>query len=272
MNQQYDEMLIDLLEKRAVYGLTEEEQKQLDELEGRDDMSFELTASAITLAELGHIEEMPANLRAKLVADANEFFVEHSENKAVAEPLMETSEPRLGILSWLGWALAAAAIIALAINVWLTRTEAPRQIVRPIETPTPPPKQLTPEQMREQLLTSGTELAQAEIGPGTVKEIAPAGDFVWSDEKQVGYVRVSGLPKNDPTKQTYELWIFDETQDPKTPINGGTFDVSADGEVVVPIDASLHVKNPKVFAISIEKPGGVVVPGTRIAALAKRAT
>jgi anti-sigma-K factor RskA len=272
MNQQYDEILIDLLEKRAVYGLTEDEQKQLDELEGRDDISFELTASAITLAELGHVEEMPASLRAKLVADANEFFAAQSQESVVSTPSTETSEPRMGIWSWLGWALAGAALIALILNVWLTRTNPPQQQAGPGPTPTPLPEQPTPEQMRERLLASATDLARADIGPGTVKEITPTGDFVWSDAKQAGYVRVSGLPKNDPARQTYELWVFDETQDPKTPINAGTFDVSTNGEVIIPIGASLRVKNPKAFAISIEKPGGVVVPGNRIAALAKRAT
>jgi len=37
------------------------------------------------------------------------------------------------------------------------------------------------------------------------------------------------------------------------------FDVSADGEVRVAIDAKLEVGEPYMFAITLEKPGGVVV-------------
>jgi anti-sigma-K factor RskA len=271
MNQQYDEMLIDLLEKRAVYGLTDDEQRQLEEFEEKNDISFDVTASAITLAELGQIDEMPANLRAKLVADANEFFAERPERPHILETKAEAENAQTGILTWLGWAFAAAALIALIANIWLTRVGAPPQIVGPLATPSP--EQLTPEQMRQRLISSATDLARADIGAGNVKEIAPTGDIVWSDAKQAGYVRVKGLPKNDPTKQSYQLWIFDETQDPKTPIDGGVFNVSADGEVIIPINAKLQVKNPKLFAITIEKPGGVVVSKQeKVASLAKRAT
>ena len=110
----------------------------------------------------------------------------------------------------------------------------------------------------------------AQWGKGNVPGIADvSGDVVWSDEKQAGYVRVKGLPKNDVSKETYQLWIFDETQDPKTPIDGGTFNIDSDGETIIEIDARLKAKNPSLFAVTIEKPGGVVVSGRgRIAALA----
>ena len=83
--------------------------------------------------------------------------------------------------------------------------------------------------------------------------------MVWSDDKQSGYMTFKGLEANDVSKEQYQLWIFDETQDEATPIDGGVFDVSSDGEVTVPIDAKLEVKKPKLFAVTVEKPGGVVV-------------
>jgi len=86
-----------------------------------------------------------------------------------------------------------------------------------------------------------------------------SGDVVWSDAKQTGYLKLKGLPVNDANKEAYQLWIFDETQSDKTPIDGGVFNVTADGEVVIPIDAKLRARNPKAFAITIEQPGGVVV-------------
>ena len=37
------------------------------------------------------------------------------------------------------------------------------------------------------------------------------------------------------------------------------FDVTKDGEVIIPIDAKLAVASPAAFAITVERPGGVVV-------------
>ncbi|HEY2865902.1 MAG TPA: anti-sigma factor [Pyrinomonadaceae bacterium] len=271
MSQQSDDLLIDLLEKRAVYGLTAEEQRQLDELGGSDDLSFDRAAAAINLVELGAIDEMPANLRARLVADANDFF---AAQPAVPTPI-ETTEPArsgLGLFGWLGWATAAAAVLALVLNLWLTRAVPPAEIAGPLATPTPA-ETPGPEQMRQRLLSSATDLARADIGAGNVKDIKPTGDIVWSDAKQAGYMHVTGLPKNDPSREQYQLWIFDENQDAKTPVDGGVFDVAADGTVTVPINAKLKVRDPKMFAITIEKPGGVVVSKQeKVASLAKRET
>ena len=78
------------------------------------------------------------------------------------------------------------------------------------------------------------------------------------------------MPANDPSKATYQLWIFDQTQDKATPIDGGTFDVDANGDVVVPINPRLHATKPEMFAVTMEKPGGVVVSKReKIAVLAK---
>ena len=120
-------------------------------------------------------------------------------------------------------------------------------------------------------MRSTVEMVKANWTAGNVKEMAQiTGDVVWSDEKQAGYMRFKGLPKNDGTKETYQLWIFDKTQDKATPIDGGTFDVSSDGEVIIPINAKLKAKSPEMFAITIEKPGGVVVSKReKLAAIAK---
>lgn len=270
MSQHNDDLLFDLLEKRAVYGLTAEEEKQLEELGGADDLSFDRAVAAINLADLGTIDEMPANLHARVVADANEFFADEQPASAPVEtPAPARSGP--GLIGWLGWALAAAAVIALVFNLVVTRVSAPQQIVK--EAPTPTPEKLTPEQMRDRLINSAPDLARADIGAGNVKELKPTGDIVWSDANQTGYIHVKGLPKNDPTKEQYQLWIFDQNQDPKTPVDGGVFDVSANGEVTIPINAKLKVKNPQLFAITIEKPGGVVVSKQeKVASLAKRET
>ena len=270
MSQETQERLLDLLEKRAFYGLSPDEQRELDQLSGADDISLDLTASAINLAELVKVEPMPTHLRSKVENDADVYF----KNRVRAlRPIVRDSPAKAGsnFWAWFGWAIAAAACIALVANIYLTRTNRPDLVG--IITPTPTPALLTPEQMRQQLLSNASDLARADIGPGKMANIKPSGEIVWSDAKQAGYIHVTGLPKNDPTKEQYQLWIFDENQDPKTPVDGGVFDVTADGEVTVPINAKLKIKNPQVFAITIEKPGGVVVSKQeKVASLAKRET
>jgi hypothetical protein len=42
-------------------------------------------------------------------------------------------------------------------------------------------------------------------------------------------------------------------------VDGGVFDVPQNGEVIIPIDAKIKVQKPTLFAVTAEKPGGVVV-------------
>ena len=263
MNEEMNERMLDLLCKKAVYGLDANEEQQLTEIQrdagvADDALSFELTAAAIGMTAVDANEEMPAALRERIVADAAKHF-ESPQRESL--PIVRGSEQpvRSSIFNWLGWAFAAAACIALAFNIYYTRQQQPDK--------------LTTAQMRLRLIETAPDLARGSWGAGNVKEIVPAGDIVWSDAKQAGYMRLSGLPKNDPNQKTYQLWIFDETQSEKTPIDGGTFDVNADGEVIIPIHPKLRPRNTKMYAITIEKAGGVVVSDRKeIVALAKRET
>jgi len=278
MSENIEEVMLDLLCKKAVYGLTEQEEKQLAELQakagGKDrSSSFELTAAAIGMTGADASEELPASLRERIIADAKIHFDAQPDVRAFAStsPRLVDEPVRGSILNWVGWAVAAAACFALAINIYYTRSQNP--IVQGgIPTPTPE-ERLTPAQLRQRLIDMAPDLARGSWGAGNVKGLSPAGDIVWSDARQAGYVRLSGVPKNDPSKETYQLWIVAENQDPKTPVDGGTFDIGADGEVIIPIDAKVKVQNPQAFAITMEKPGGVPVSKQdRVAAVAKRET
>jgi anti-sigma-K factor RskA len=265
------ETMLDLLCKKAVYGLSEKEQQQLTGIQRQlgiddDSLSLEMTAAAIGMAGLDKTEEMPASLREKILADAEKHV---GVTAGVPRRIERSSDTSW--FGWMGWAFAAAASIALAFNLYYTGS--PTTVVTgPSPTPTPE-ERLTPLQMRLRLIETAPDLARGSWGAGNVKNVSPAGDIVWSDSKQAGYMRLSGLPVNDPNRETYQLWIFDETQDEATPIDGGTFDVSESGEIVVPIDAKLRPRNTKMYAITIEKPGGVVRSDRkRLVALAKRET
>ena len=72
-------------------------------------------------------------------------------------------------------------------------------------------------------------------------------------------MRFKGLAANDAKQIQYQLWIFDADRPEATPVDGGVFDVASNGEVIVPISAKLPVGKPTLFAVTIERPGGVVV-------------
>ncbi|QDV08050.1 Anti-sigma-K factor rskA [Planctomycetes bacterium Poly30] len=125
-------------------------------------------------------------------------------------------------------------------------------------------------------------LTQFQLSTPDVRQLAwqPLGDkpvkgaVFWSDDANDGFMRIQGLPVNDPSEFQYQLWIFrgsDPAAEPH-PVDGGVFDVAKNGEVIIPIDAKLGVGEASLFAVTVEKPGGVVVSGReKIVALASRA-
>ncbi|HYW51242.1 MAG TPA: anti-sigma factor, partial [Gemmatimonadaceae bacterium] len=102
--------------------------------------------------------------------------------------------------------------------------------------------------------------------------VAAGGDVVWSGRTQRGVMRFVGLQPNDRTRWQYQLWIFDKERDAKYPVDGGVFDMPAGAsEVLVPIDARVPVGDAVMFAVTVEKAGGVVVSTReRVALLAQR--
>jgi hypothetical protein len=49
--------------------------------------------------------------------------------------------------------------------------------------------------------------------PKDKRGAAASGDVVWNAAEEKGYMRISGLPPNDPDKERYQLWVFDEAGD-----------------------------------------------------------
>jgi anti-sigma-K factor RskA len=98
---------------------------------------------------------------------------------------------------------------------------------------------------------------------GATKDPAAAGvtgDVVWDPATQTGFIRFAGLTPNDPQVRQYQVWIFDGARDKRYPVDGGVFDVGADApEIVIPIHAALPIRKLAALAVTVEKPGGVVV-------------
>ena len=287
MNEKEKQKMLELLADQTLFGLSEEESAELTELKRQNPQyetneSFEIAAAAIALTNSDYEkQELPVHLREKLLAEADKIFGDSKENTAspvvpkFAEPtttqtVTETvSEPKPFGWSWLGWAFAALALIALGVNVWTTRINPKNEVVAnqpPVTTPTPEP---SIKEKREQLVASTSDIVKTQWkSPTNENEIL--GDIVWSNSKQKGYVRFNDLPVNNADEETYQLWIVDAERNEKTPVSGGVFNVAKSGEVIIPIDASLKIKKPKQFAVTKEKPGGVMVSDLgKVVAVAK---
>lgn len=279
------EKLFELLCDEVMFGLAEQDLEELRRLreefpQFKNDISFEKAAAVISLSNLDVQEMLPHNLKAGILQDADKHFdsiigSKQADNMKENTPVGVISNTEIlepagsSFMNWLGWGIAALACIALVANIWLTGNAPPPEVVSnppAIETPTPEP---SIGEKKQQLLASANDLIKTDLASPDKSENL-AGEVVWSNNKQEGYATFRGLPPLDADKETYQLWIFDETQGEKTPISGGVFDVDKPGEITVPFDANLKVKKPIMFAVTVEKPGGVVVSKQeKIVALAK---
>lgn len=235
--------IVDLLVQRATEGISDEQQAALDALlreHGLEDtleldLAAAAAANAFALQDTRDPAEAPEHLRRRLVSDADRFFGAGSSNV-----IQLPKRPATGLLGW-----AAAAMLAIAL-IFTTVIETGSDI--------------TAAEARESLLA---EVDGTEVLPWSEPE-DPAyarvdGNVVWNDGRQEGYLLLSNMPVNDPGESQYQLWIVDPDRD-ANPVDGGVFDIPpGPGPVVVPIDAKLTVSRPAAFAITREKPGGVVV-------------
>jgi hypothetical protein len=282
---QPDEALVDLLIKQVTEGLSPAEQRALDVLDSavaRDHLrDFERAAAAIALAGSANAEPLPEALAQRVARQAEEHFaaVGTSAGDKVADlaaarsaaaartPPSAAPRPAASRSGAYGW-LAAAACLVLAVFAWNRSPPAPPVAVvvpPPVEVTPPVPKPVvppTPEEERAALMANSESL---KIAFGATKDPAAAGvsgDVVWDPVTQRGFIHLSGLAANDPKLRQYQLWIFDGGRDKRYPVDGGVFDVPSNAsEIVVPIRAALPVLSAKAFAVTVEKPGGVVVSG-----------
>ncbi|MEM1177805.1 MAG: anti-sigma factor [Acidobacteriota bacterium] len=266
-----------MLVQRTTEGLDPALERELTELLTRcpelDPESFELAAAAIEMTAVDTNEPLPATLRQRVLRQADTFFADAAaaedstpvrdtvvpfERPATAAPAGDTPSSS-SVTPWLGWLVAAAVALA-AFTLW-PRAEQISTIEARQTAPTEPtPAQPTIAEQRATLIAAAADLLSIDWSstqdPAAVEA---SGQVVWSTELQRGFMTFRGLPVNDPTVEQYQLWIFDTEQDAKYPVDGGVFDITAAGEVIVEIDPKLRIQEPTLFAVTIEKPGGVVV-------------
>lgn len=280
-----NERIMDLLADRALYGLSAEESAELAALLAaaglKDDDTLEHAVAQLQVA-LHAQATLPAHVAARAKQAGAAWAAAAPAGRAAATPARTAAPapaPRAAapaaqpaqpfrfptIIPW----LAAAACLVLAVTAW-QRTGS-----QPAPTPTPAP--LTLAQQRQAVLAAPDHL-ELPLGDFVLEGKAPEipgvkGDVVWSDAAQRGFLRMANLPKNDPTKERYQLWIIDE-RGLATRISGGIFDGcgNADGsDCIVAIDPAIPIGHAAAFAITIEKPSGVWVSDmTRRVAIAAK--
>ena len=218
--------LEDLLAQQATEGLSPAEEAELVQLLAKwphiDEEGFEQAAAAIAMSIPP--APLPRALAARLEQDALAHFARASRRQRL---------PRFALVTGAGMLVTAACV---ALVIWIGRPE-------------PPARQL------ERLVADARTTRRPASDPRDQK---PSGELVWNNPGQNGFLVIDGLPANDPSREQYQLWIFDKKRDQRYPVDGGVFDVAA-GKTVIPIRARLAVEEPTLFAVTLEQPGGVVV-------------
>jgi hypothetical protein len=231
----------ELLAGRALGDLSLAELQELAALEEElgltPDAALELLAASL---EVNSLPETLAPLPTALAGRLHQWA--DSIENPIPGKIIQAQVPAWKIIARNpinGWAAAAAILI---LSLLLARRD------------NPPP----PERAATRLRAEAADLIERKFeGLGNFKQAG--GKVIWSDEFQKGYMTLSGLPVNDPRQAQYQLWIVDPTRDADAPVDGGVFDIPADGTpAVIPIAAKLALSKPQAFVITLEQPGGVV--------------
>ncbi len=250
--------LHELLADSSLFGLEQDGAIELEMLQQRfpeeDSAAFERVVASLDLASLADRQAAPPpdRLRQRLVMEAVAFQRESGNPLGSEARRFWSSEFR----ERLAWLTAAAAIL---VSVWFARHGGGPEATSALTA-------------RAKLLSTADDVLALKWTSTSAGETRDLGGVLWSDARQEGYMTFRSLPVNNPEVEQYQLWIFDERQDPKYPIDGGVFNMPQhEGDVIIAIHPKLQVRGAAQFAITIERPGGVVVSSRqRLPLLAKR--
>ncbi len=254
----HDEELLDLLVSRVTEGLTPAqtarlaEQLQSYEAVGPDCLEHAAAAAAVVFVRADpRREPMPQSVKNRIVERAHSApattradVVYLQDRRVAAEDRAPTARRPWLSAGAIGWYAAAALALVMVLP----------GLQQPGEGPAP-----TLDEQRAALLASAADVITVPWMPSEQAGYEQvSGDVIWSDAAQQGFLRLAGLPVNQPTAAQYQLWIIDPDRD-EQPVDGGVFDIASSGEVLIPIQAKLAVTQPQAFALTLEQPGGVVV-------------
>ena len=269
-NDSNRDRLLELLADQALFGLDPDELTELESLRAEfPDVPLDYLDHVAALVEMSSITQttgsVPSDLAEKIREGMVPFAKERGQSHGADQADSSSQNPARALRSperdgstasgpafrdfamWAGWALAAC----LAFVLLVPSSEFGKASNQSVA------------ERRVALIENSEDYILRNWKPtddraASIDGVKAEGDVLWDNERQEGYMRIRGLAANDPQSNQYQLWIFDSEQE--HPIDGGVFDVPAEvAEIVIPIDAKIRVTKPTVFAITVEKPGGVVV-------------
>lgn len=266
--------LRELLADRAVGDLSPAELQEINVLledhPELDDGSMEEAAALLAVAEAVRdgVDDVPAGLRQTLRRDADRHlnlatggsgpasFRETPERLTSASaPAQRSLRLRTFFAGAVAGGIAAAILVAVLLNPAI------------FSTPPTAPNALSPGAAYARFQENTSDLQRYTWAPNAPGYEHVAGHVAWSPSSQTGFMVFDGLPFNDPAEDQYQLWIVDPSRD-EFPVDGGVFNLAEHAvagkpktgglKAYVPIDAKLRVDAPAAFAVTLEKPGGVV--------------
>lgn len=248
--------------------------------------AMQTAAAAAALALLPDApEELPDHLATELNAQADRFSESRRAGAQTSGPAIEPApetysfkqaqqsaaqdrdtEAAIPVWAWGSWVAAAACLL---VAVFVSIPGEPASVT----------------EQRAAFLQSATDLITADWAGIDDAQLAEAahrydngitGQVEWSDADDQGFMVIEGLAANDPDDYQYQLWIFDAERPTgdlpdmalpgldilsQRPVDGGVFDAAPDknGKLIVPINPAITVGKAAIFAITAERPGGVVV-------------
>lgn len=240
----FDERTLDLLTLDATEGLDPAQVVELEAIAPEGDLdrlrhqaSLDLAAAALHLALLpaDSSSPLPATLERRLVESGRRFAKERSGILARIGPA--PAPARRSPAPWLPWGIAACLAFGL---MWITLRPATN-----VATPA--------------AIGEASDLVEATWKPWDAPQIAGVeGDVRWSESLQRGVMRFRGLPANDPASTQYQLWIIDHRGMGQR-VSGAVFNAAGAGQIEVPVEPLIPVRDVAAFAVTVEQPGGTWV-------------
>ena len=243
-------ILMELLAISAVECLSTEDQQQLSQLLAKyPEFSKDEFVKTTALSQIGFYmmdhtahETIPTELRNKILADYDNS--KSSEQNNLAAPILPRLFKALTRPSY-AWGITAMLMIGLSYSMITFKTYENNYRYLPLK--------------KMVLQNTADDLMQYPWYGKTTDFENIKGDMIWSNQKQKGFIKITGLPMNDPSRNQYQIWIVDPIKY-QNPVDGGVFDITkSDREIIIPINPKLPISNARAFAITLEQPGGVVV-------------
>ena len=247
-----------LQEQASLYVLGGLNDAERDEFESRLTSDAELRRcvaefSDITTAMAGAcpLKRPSARLKARIMEAVE--LEDDDEDKIISFP---TPSGGMNRITWLVGTLAAC----LAVFAWMSSRESALQgrleelktITLNLQTATNDLHQVI-DKLQEANHLSNLRIAM--LSSQLKDQPSAVGVSMWDDQNQAGVIVVQHL---QPLKEgDYQLWLVDPQYE--HPVDGGVFQVDADGNARVEYKTKQHVATTKAFAITKEVKGGVAV-------------